>query len=307
MAENVMNSPTRPRHGSLTILWLGLFCAVLSLGLFGCGSGDLTAPDDIRATWSEIEFSTLQNPDLLTIDQNGDISITGNEQGPETGILSPDSWRALETVISRVELDPISIEPRKQAIAGDKVGEGLFLLHRDGETFGFIWQDPENLTLAEEELVSLLQRIRDNALIPISERVNIFHGVRLLHGFDAAIDHPAQYLIRDEDTLLTILRNDLGRETVVMPQIDFDRDVVLAIFLGPRSHENFDLQIWSEISLMVGGFFHLSIDKFSRAPGCPIPEGNGGAFELIRIPRLDKEIYLDWNMVESGCTDTAFQ
>jgi hypothetical protein len=292
--------------GFVATLWLTVIFLPLLVSVIGCGSGDLTAPDDINASWNGITYQAPRVLDTLTIDSAGNIELIDGETGPEAGLLSPGSWRLLETTIAGANLEPIIVDTNKNQPTPTP-REGLFYIQTDVETVGFSWSDFSALTEPQQELVQVLQQIRENALTPISERINIYHGVRLLHGYDATIKTQAQFLIRDTDTLLDVLNTNIGRETVAMPSIDFERHVVLAVFLGPRDPQAYDLQIWTEISLMVGGYYHISIDRFTRAPGCPVPESNGGVFELIRMPKLDQEIYLDWNVIETGCTETAFQ
>ncbi len=276
--------------------WSLMATFILLLLVAGCGSGDLTAPDDIIASWDRLEFRALNFQDKLEINNTGDIVLTGGDEGAEAGILGPQTWHSLEAALANAELTPLS------AISAGDPNEGAVVFEKSGVLQGLVWNESSVLTHNQSNLITLLQEIRLAALTPASERIDLHFGQRLLHGYDAIINHSATYLIRDVDALLSVLKNDLGRETVLLPEIDFEREILLAVFLGPRTNQAYDIEIHNEISLMISGCYQISVTQYTRDESCPHQFGHRGVFELYKLPRSDQDLFLDWRTIETECT-----
>jgi hypothetical protein len=275
------------------MLLLAAACAVLA----GCGAGDRTAPDDITASWDSLDYLSADGQATVQIGGDGVIHISDASLGDHDGLLGPATWRALENALTLAGLEPCTPP------AGS--GEGAVVLVRDSETLGFRWSAPGELSAAQSEVVDLFEQMRSEAENPdVNPRLVGVPVAKLLHGFDAA--GPAEaILVRDEDQLIDLLRGRLDRESVVLPRIDFGREMVLAVFLGPRGNEAFDVIIDGYAAPTLDGFMKVAVDRFARVSGnCPaVGDGIHGAFDLVRLPRSDAQVFLDWGLVRLECVE----
>lgn len=297
-----MKAERRESSGGVISIGSWLMGMVLALGvaISGCGSGDLLAPYEINPSWDRIEYMSLNAPDTLRIDKSGAICFLEMDEGARSGLLGPATWRALEAALSRAEMEPGVTESAGHAAAPN---QGAFYLTRDGDLQGFMWSSEDSLAPGQMQLVNLLEGVREEVLGPDpSERVDLIPAGRLLHGYDARAGETGEFLSRDEDALFDLLRRQLDRETVVLPKVDFESEMVLAIFLGPRSRERFDLEIDESVIRTADGYLQVSVTLYTRAEGCPVPEGTGGAFDIVRLPRLSSEVFFLWDQVETSCT-----
>ena len=275
--------------------WL-LLAGVLLLTLGGCSSGDLTAPDDVRASWDSLEYrSTVA--DTLSINGRGEILFRGAETGADTGLLGADMWRSLETALASAELEPLpDVSPMTH--------RGVISVTADGVQAGFTWTSIEELTEDQRLLVGLLEELRAEALGPDEdERVYPIPSERILRGLDARATQPAQMVIRDSDMLLELLGDQLDRPGVVIPQVDFSREMVIAVFLGQRSHEWFDVRIDPTANMTASGYLQIAVTQFVRAPECPVPDAEGAPFDMVRTRKVEGEVFFLWDRVVTGCTE----
>jgi len=279
------------------MLLLAAACAALA----GCSAGDRTAPDDITASWDSLDYTPLDGQATVNIDGGGVIQISQISHaasGDHDGLLGPATWRALESALAEAGLAPCTPP------AGS--GEGIVLVARGSETVGFRWSAPGELSAAQSEVVALLEQVRAQAEDPdVNPRLDGVPVGELLRGFSAR--GPAEvFLARDEDQLLDILRGRLDRESVVLPRIDFEREMVLAVFLGPRSNDAFDVVIDGYATPTIDGFLKVAVDRFARVSGsCPaVGDGTHGAFDMVRLPRSAAEVFLDWGLVRLECVES---
>lgn len=276
-----------------TMLLLAAACAALA----GCGVGDRLAPDDLDTSWDSLEYTSLGGQVTVQIGADGAILVrtAGNED--HDGLLGPATWRMLETALRQCGLTACTPP------AGS--GEGAVLVVRAGLPIGFRWSASDELTAAQAQVVALLEQVRAQAEDPaVNPRLAGTPVGRLLHGFEAL--GPAEtVLIRDEDQMMDVLRDRLDRVSVVLPRIDFDREMVLAVFLGPRSNDAFDVVIDGYATPSLDGYLKVAVDRFARVSGsCPvIGDGHHGAFDLVRLPRSDAQVYLDWGLVRLECVE----
>ncbi len=274
-------------------LLLAAACAALA----GCGVGDRTAPDDISTSWDSLDYTPLGGQAAVHIDGDGAILVSVEGAESHDGLLGPTTWRALEAALSGAGLEPCS-PPAGPA-------EGAVLVMRGGGALGFRWAAPDELAGAREQVVSLLEQVRAEAQNPqVNPRLAGAPAERLLHGFEA-VGQTETIVIRDEDQMMGVLRGRLERSAVVLPRIDFEREMVLAVFLGPRSNASFDVVIDGYAAPSSDGFLKVAVDRFARVSGtCPVVgDGIHGAFDLVRLPRSSAQVYLDWGTVRLECVE----
>ena len=290
-----MSSAVRstPRLGSSAGSWAILFLAAACAALAGCGAGDPTAPGDISASWDNLEYATADGQATVSIEGGGEIRVRDTVAGTHDGLLGPATWQALESALGEAGLAPCTPP------AG--TGVGAVLLVRDGETTGFQWSATGDLTPAQAEVVRLLDELRQQAAG--STLVEPVPVGRLLHGFDAT--GPAEeILVRDEDQMIDLLRTRLARAAVVLPEIDFEREMALAVFAGPRGNDAFDVVADDFAVRTIDGYMKVTVNRYVRAATCPaVGDGIHGAFDVVRLPRSTAQVFIDWRVVALECVE----
>lgn len=283
------------RGAGLTFAALLGFLLTISFGLMGCGSGDLVAPDEIHASWESIEFISIALSGALRIDQTGAVQFSGNEEGADSGFLGVDTWRALESAIARAEMEPVS-----SVTSGET---GMVRLTSGGESRGFTWTAPENLSAHQRDLVAILDHVQNEGLNPeYRPRLAPVATTRMLHGTDAAGDPFPETLIDDEEALIAFVRAHLDHEVVVLPEVDFARESIVAVYAGPRSVEAYDVEVADFVTPRVGDYVEIEVTRYPLAEGCPPPPSTGGAFDIIRLPKLEGEVFFHWKTgLPRGC------
>ncbi len=304
IAQALDTQHRRARPQGAGALMSSLLVAVLMLA--GCSTGDLTAPHDVLPSWDHIEYVPLQATDSpLSIGADGGVEAVVAGTGVSAGLLGPARWRQVEAAIEGAELSPLTLPGVREA-------SGLVRVVRDGRILGFVWLTEEALTEGERILVGVMEEVRTEAQEAVEDlrgqpRVEPITGETLLHGYDATGREAREVVIRDADALLALLRRELDRELVVLPEIDFDREMVVAVFLGPRSREQFDVKIMLPVSRMPqpGSFVQVPVTRYALSETCDPPAGEGGAFEIVRLPRFEEEIFFHWDEVDVGCTGSS--
>lgn len=277
---------------------LGLLLA-LGIAFAGCSNGSPTAPDEIDASWDQIEYASPQATTYLSIDAQGKIDSDDESGETDPGLLGPSTWRRLEEALAQVELESLDT-------GGENPQGGWVRVTRAGEVTGFVWEDEATLTDPERRLAGILGEVWTNSFGPApDERVDIYPVGRLLKGQFATLPAAAEFVIRDEDALVDLLRSTLDPRhgAVVLPEVDFTRDMVLAVFLGPRDHRHLDLGIGSFVAHSARGYLQVSATRFERSEECATPIEPGGAFEIVTVPRTSGELYLNWETTSVGCDD----
>ncbi len=277
----------------------------LAVVLAGCSHGTVTAPDEINASWDEISFISPQAEGRLSIDAFGRILLTGVSEPADPGILGPATWRQLESALRQADLEEIPASPSGgEGWEGPGRVAGCLRIQRGDSVQGFDYLDPGELGEPEARLVSILEQVWLHSFGPQpDERVDLIRVERLLAGHYAVLPAPAEYVIRDEDALLQVLSGalDEGHATVALPRIDFEQQMVLAVFLGPHDDEHVDLRFDTFATYSANGYLQVSLSRYVRDQSCQTPLGEGGAFEIVALPRVTGEVYWSWETVSVGC------
>jgi hypothetical protein len=256
------------------------------------------APDELQVPWEQLEYHALGTSDTLRIDQTGALRLLGASAGAEAGLVGSAAWPALTRAVRDVDGDLIAEAPAQM-----DPGEGAFFLAAGASRRGFTWTSPAGFSAAQSQLITLLDGLRREALGPDPQaRTYPISGARLLHGYTARATEAAEFILRDEDALLRLLSEMLALETIILPEVDFGREMVLAVFLGPRTRRAYDVEIFLEITRTEDGYLQVPVTLYTRAEDCPFSEGAGGAYDLIRLPKTDGEVFFLWDQVDTGCT-----
>jgi len=281
-----------------TVLWLGSIL-LLGLAIGGCSQGSPTAPDEIDASWDNISFASPHESGRLSIDAGGRITLLEVDEGADPGWLGPATWRELENALRAADL-----EDSARTDSNGRASLGFVRVTRGGSSAQFEFEDPASLSPAKQCLVGILQGIWLHSFGPQpEERVEFIPVERLLHGHYARRPSAAEFVIRDEDALIDLLRESLdeSHSMVVMPAVDFSSHMVVAVFLGLHDHAHVDVRVDGFATYSANGYLQISLSRYVLEEGCSTPGGRGGAFEIIALPRAGGEIYLNWDTVSVGC------
>ncbi len=277
--------PPTALRGLLALAVAALF------GLAGCDVGDPVAPYDVAASWTRLDYdyhySGADSSVSIRIDGEGAIRVVDTSADTFDGLLGPAMWRRLESALTAASSD-LLVDPGPVPAVG-----GAVRVTRDGRLVGFSWTDATDLTAAQRAIVALCDQVRAETKEPPPHRRELIYGQQLLHGCDAR-GEAGHVVVRDEDRLIELLRRRLDRESVVMPRVDFEREMVLAVFLGPDDPR--EVHITTIMTRAYEGYLQVPVRRVPPSDGCSAGEGaDRGAFDLVRLPRIDENIFLLWD------------
>jgi hypothetical protein len=274
---------------------LALLAVVCALLIWGCGSGAPTSPDPFRAGWDSLDLFSLSTSDTLAVLGDGTIHYRAGADASAAGLVSLALLRSLEDAVAASAMtpwDPAALPPS---------ATGALRLQRGDGAVGFSWETTDELDPAQQRLITLLGQLRDDALGEGSERVDAISTAALVRGDRARVTEPDARVIRDGDALLLLMREMLGGEALVVPEIDFRTEMLLAVF-GGRAAPGAEVHVGTLASRTVGGYLQVPVTLNVPAPECA-PPGHVSPFEIVRLARMDIEIFFLWEEVTSGCLE----
>ncbi len=275
---------------------LALLVVVCALPIGGCGSGAPTSPDPFRAGWDSLDLFSLSASDTLAVLGDGTIAYRAGAETPAAeGLVSLALLRSLEDAVAAVEMapwDPAALQPG---------ATGALRLQWGGASAGFSWESTDELDAAQCWLIELLGQLRDNALGEGNERVDAVAMAAVVRGDRARVTERDARLVRDGDALLLLLRESLGGEPLVLPEVDFETEMLLVVF-GGRTAPGAEVRVGSLASRTAGGYLQVPVTLHVPAPECA-PPGYASPFEIVRLGKMDIEIFFLWEQVISGCLE----
>ncbi|MBD3237638.1 MAG: hypothetical protein GF330_13110 [Candidatus Eisenbacteria bacterium] len=274
------------RHTAMGLLTRG--APLLALLLSGCSSGTLFNPEETPASWEYLRYYTSPDEETLLVENGGSFSIqmnAGIEEVADLGLLAPSAWQALRTAATEAELPPIELVRTTGAPGAS--GVSLVRLREGGRLWGISWIDDGELSAAQRDLIALLDGIREAALS--SEDVDAPRSPveTILRGRDASYEDPRVALVRDEDTLLALIDEALPGGVVVLPRVDFAREMVVAVFMGWQRPGS-DLAPTGNAYRTQDGDLAIPL-RFTETEG-PCPRSTG-PYAVLRLPRMESDIF----------------
>ncbi len=279
----------------------GLWICAATLGLLlavgsGCDVARLTAPQEGAARWGVLAFYPADSDQALRIDSGGALDLrVGADSLISCGRLAPATQRALAQSASGVEMAAASDPP-----AGAGGSTGWVVMEVAGAWRGFSWDAQTALTPAQLALRVQLERLHAQAAGEGSERVDGIPTYRLLRGDCGAMGGRAGVVVRDADSLLELLRGPLGGQSMLLPEIDFEHEMVIAVFAGSHLPSNSRVVIDAVASATAGGYLQVPVTLYQPSPECA--QGIGATpFDLVRLRRVDREVFFVWFESSIGC------
>jgi hypothetical protein len=281
---------------------LSVAAAVL-IGLLaaGCSSGGPTTPGATDAGWDTLTLRASGADDTLTV--RGDGTLIYTELGGASardGVVSATRMASLREAVERAELQPLTVGLSFEQSPGETPAAGRIELVHDAEILGLVWESLEELTPAERDLVDELEEVRRQAAGDGAEMVEAIPTEWLLDGYDARVAGPTAILVRNGDALLNLIRTQLGGRVVALPQIDFDTEMVVAVFAGTGVRTGSRVQVDVAVSRTLGGYLQVPVTIYEPEEECTGLTGNS-PFDLVRLRRMDLEVFFLWDRIAMGC------
>jgi len=271
---------------------LGVACLLLG----GCGTEAPTSPDEFQASWDSLQFSRQSPADTLCVLGNGNLAYRSGEFSL-AGVIAAGTLRAVEQAIADARLQPLAV-PENLSEAG-----GVLAVVREGVWTGFFWNDPVELDAARRRLVDLLDPIVDGARSEATgvgnERVEWVAASPVASGERARVRERGARVIRDADALLLALREWMGPDPVVLPDVDFDSEMLLAVFAGEQPAGT-EVAVGELASRMIGGYLQVPVTLHRPKDGCA-GEGLASPYQIVRLRKMDLEVFFSWDVVEFDC------
>lgn len=252
-------------------------------------------PGEEAAPWSSLALVTAQGPDTLYVLTDGSLAFhAGIDSLSSSGLLTSAQLRGLEHAVAQADVVPLGAIP-------DGAG-GAVVLERGGERLGFIWNDPGELDGPRQALVTLLADLRNEALGEGSERVAIVPTYVFASGRHAQVAERSARVIRDRDAFLALITGELRDEVLVVPEVDFTRDMLLVVFAGDTVRPGSQVEVSTQVSRTVGGYLLVPVTLHEPGEACA-GSGVESPFHMVRLQRMEVEIFFDWERLQAGCPE----
>jgi hypothetical protein len=258
------------------------------VSLLGCGGGIVLQPDEEVTPGGALGFTyiTYYSFGVITADTTETLEV--NESGR--------TWlgRSGKRLVYRFLPDAELLELR------NNVHDAAFFSWGD-TTFGDPTARPYEFVVFEDERTRVTVSRHDFAPVPaeietLFEQMHLFidkidrygRGTALpvgpvVRGRTTRIDSPSFFVVRSRDALLDLLWRMGSNEVTVIPSIDFDREMIVAAFLGRSARRT------AEITFEDVAYVHEGVVRVRYSPTA-FPDACGlrvMPFALARVPRFD--------------------
>jgi hypothetical protein len=268
----------------------------------GCSSSGPTRPGEIDAGWDSLTLRADATAGALSVLRDGTVRYAAPSGAEDRqGVVSPKRLDALREAVERADLSPFDVA---HSIAGTEsdtlIGSGRIELVRSGVTLGLVWESIRDLNAAESALVGELLSVWKEARAEGAEMVEAIPTTRMLSGYGARVPGATAILVRNGDALLNLIRVQLGGRIVALPEIDFNTEMVVAVFAGPDCRPGSVVQVDVAASRTMGGYLQVPVTVYEPAEQCSGLTGTS-PFDLVRLRRMDIEVFFLWDRITLGC------
>ncbi len=123
----------------------------------------------------------------------------------------------------------------------------------------------------------------------------------ILDGTFSAIEEKREVLINTNEQYQALM-SDIYKNLDQMPRIpvvDFSKNSVVAVFIGPRNNGGYMVTIDS----ITEGSKNISVNVTESAPGkdCVVTEAITKPFSIVKIPKTDKEPIFKTKQIVKDC------
>jgi hypothetical protein len=189
--------------------------------------------------------------------------------------------------------------PRRSYTPADECAEdGFFIsLTREGQVVTFASNScdpaaPQVLSDLRDLLSTVISEVREPRLQSVPFEV-------LASGSTSGIVEPRRQVVRSMSALLQILQQHDPAHAVALPQVDFQKQIVVARFLGQRPSGGHDVSL-EFVERTDAGW--LSLHYLEEAPGvCAVSPHPTQPFVIVAVERPEGGILFESKTVEAGC------
>jgi hypothetical protein len=284
------------RIHSIKACALPLLALALLIGA-GCDTARVAGPDANAASWERLTLLTREGPDTLEILADGTLEFRASADSLSgSGLVSAVEIGRIALALEGAQLEPLA--------AGGQGRAGGVVVLRDGVRAGFEWDELDALPAGRQTLALELLELRSNALGHASERVEIIPTAPFVSGRHARVAMRAARVIRDPDGLAALIADELRDDVLLIPAVDFGREILLAVFAGPAVRSGSQVEIGAQVSRTAGGYLQVPVTLHEPGEACAgtVPES---PFQIVRLRRIDAEIFFQWDALETACPDGA--
>jgi hypothetical protein len=275
---------------------LALLALVLLVG-GGCDTGRVAGPEETAAFWDALTLVTSEGPDTLDIRADGTLDFRARTDSLSvSGLLSAMQLGNIELALGQAQLGSVTWDPQLQA--------GSVVVVRDAVRAGFAWSELDALPPEQQAVASQLLALRSEALGHASERVEIIPTMPFVSGRHARVAIRAAKVIRDQDGLAALIADELRGDVLLVSEVDFRHEILLAVFAGPDVRSGSLVEIGAQVSRTAGGYLQVPVTLHEPGEACAgtAPES---PFQIVRLRRIDAEIFFQWDALETACPGQA--
>lgn len=278
---------------SRPIPYIALVALVLSAG---CGSDRATGPGAAQDDWSQVRFHQASSNGYrdLTLQPDGVLWLEDGRTGDASsarGLLAGERLETLARLIDDL--------PRRSYTPQTSCGEdGYFVSLTFGEeifTFASNPCDsdaPQSLLELRDLLSVVVAEVREPRLQTVSFDV-------LAQGSTSEIGTARLEVIDNLRDLVELMQQHDPSHPVVLPRIDFRRQIVIANFLGQRPSGGYDVDV-DFIERTDAGW--LSLHYLEEAPGrCAVSTALTQPYVIVAVERPEGGLLFESRTVEAGC------
>jgi hypothetical protein len=280
----------------LTILVLGMAAA-------GCGREQSTAPVPQWHSWDQVVLAEThagagEPASQVSVRSDGALTLVvgqGNTVSAQ-GLLSGAKMETLTGLIDSL--------PSSSYVAADPCPADSFVLKVTGgptvRTYAFGSCDlavPEAARRLREFLSEVSASTQAPRLVPVPFRV-------LLQGTRSALHRPVRAVLQDRDALARFLREHAPDQPVVLPVVDFGRQVVVAEWLGDRPTSEHTVE-FEGAEITQTGWLRLGFHRFVPPSGCAVAVRVTQPFVLVALDRHPEEMLFEDTTTQLDCPPPA--
>lgn len=289
MRDTTSTSPrlaTSSRSARGRLAWSAL--GALFAGLIaGCGADRALDSVDGAADWTLVRFHEEGVDGDLVVDPGGSLwlqDVRGGGESSARGLLAGERLETLVRLIGDLPLH--SYSPQSSC------PEGRFFVSvtRAGEVVTYASDECDGgAPLSVQPLRHMLSTVAAEFRAP---RLDAAPFQILLRGTNSSYAQSQDRIAQNRDEYLRLLQSIDGRHPLVVPQVDFSRDVVVAHFLGERRSGGFDVS--PELAERTeNGWIRIGFLEQTPGPDCQVTEALTQPYVVVAVERPQKGLLFE--------------
>lgn len=276
-----------------------LYISMLALLVASCAREASVAPETTGEMWGTLRFHvTPEGPggmfEDLQVAPDGALSLnSGRGEGSSArGLLAGERLETLARLLDALPPQSYASE------VGCELGAYFVSIERGGSRLIYSSGPcdagaPAGLAAVSEFCRGAIAEVRTNRVQSASSRV-------LLAGSHSEIVSGRREVLRSRDALVGLLAAHSPSAPLVIPRVDWTREMVVAEFLGDRLGATSDVSVqgveWTE-----GGWLRVRFLESIPGEGCTPASNPTRPFVLVTVPRVDGDLLFVTDRIAEAC------